>query len=81
MLGQHVNKLVFFVVRKTATPFDLQKREIISGQEFQRTTKVPTFLANNCLLYVAHLTWSFVMGWLDGRILAISPAILTMEQV
>ena len=27
MLGQHVNKLVFFVVRKTATPFGLQKKE------------------------------------------------------
>ena len=46
-----MNKLVFFVVRKTATPFGLQKREIISGQEFQRTTKAPTFWGNNCLLY------------------------------
>jgi hypothetical protein len=79
MLGQQVNKLVLFIIRKIAIPFVLQKKEIISGKEFHRTTKVATFLGSSCLLYVGHL--SFVMGWLDGQILVISLAITTMVQV
>jgi hypothetical protein len=56
MLGQQVNKLVFFIVRNIVIPFGLQKKEIISGQEFQRKTKVANFLGSNFLHYVGNLT-------------------------
>ena len=76
-----MNKLAFFVIGKIATLFGLLKKEIINGQEFQRTTKAAISLENNCLPYVELLIWLFAMVCLDGKILVISPIIPTMEQV
>ena len=50
-----VNKLAFFVIGKIANLFGLWKKEIINGQEFQRTTKAVISLENNCLPYVGLL--------------------------
>jgi len=47
-----VNKLAFFVKGKIAILFGLQKKEIINGQEFQKTTKAAISLENSCLPYV-----------------------------
>jgi hypothetical protein len=51
MLELQVNKLAFFVAKKTVTLSSLQKRVIISGNEFQRI-KAAISLENNFLRYV-----------------------------
>jgi hypothetical protein len=51
MLELQVNKLAFFVAKKTMTLSGLQKRVIISGNEFKRIKAVIS-LENNFLRYV-----------------------------